>query len=153
VSDHNPWGFSLAHAREVTARWAREELAPALGRNATTFQVNRPLSFVLELVFDGVTDAFTVRVSPDGGTTIQNRADPRWDALNVLSGSQLCAVIEGRACWGDVLLSGGLRAFERAYAVDGDGLRRARVGLTFVYYALSYEESFRRFIARELERG
>jgi hypothetical protein len=153
VSDHNPWGYPLDHARAVTARWIHDQLAPALSKNAPHFQTNRPLAFVLELVFDGATDAYTVTVTPEGHTTIQTRADPRGDALNVLSGSQLCAVIEGRACWGDVLLSGGLRAFERAYAVDGDGLRRARVGVTFVYYALPYEESFRRFIAHELDRG
>jgi hypothetical protein len=151
VRDFNPWGYSLDHARSVTERWVRERLAPALAESAPSFRVTDPLSFVVELVFDGVTDAYTITVSPGASASVERRWDPHWSALNVLSGSQLCAVIEARACWGDVLLSGGLRAFERAYTVTEEGLRRANIGVTFVYYGLAYEESFRRYIERELE--
>jgi hypothetical protein len=44
-----------------------------------------------------------------------------------------------------------LRAFERAYSVSEQGVQRANVGVTFVYYGLSYEESFQRYIERALD--
>jgi hypothetical protein len=150
VRDHNPFNYGTGYAREVTSRWVREVLAPALARSYPAFRVSSPLSFALDLRFDGARDAYAIEVS-SAGASVRARWDPHWDALNVLSGSQLCAVIEGRACWGDVLLSGGLRAFDRAYTVNEQGAQRANVGVTFVYYGLSYEESFQRFIERELE--
>jgi hypothetical protein len=151
VRDHNPFGYAPGYAREVCARWVREALAPSLAKNYGAFRVRDPVSFVIDLRFDGAQDVYTIEVS-GAGASVRARWDPHWEALNVIAGSQLCAVIEGRACWGDVLLSGNLRAFERLYSVDAQGAQRANLGVTFVYYALSYEESFRRFVLRELEQ-
>jgi hypothetical protein len=150
VRDHNPFHYSVAYAREVCGRWVREVLAPALAKHYGAFRVSSPLSFMLDLRFDGVCDVYTIEVS-SSGASVRTTWEPHWDVLNVLSGSQLCAVIEARACWGDVLLSGGLRAFERAYSVSEQGVQRANVGVTFVYYGLSYEESFQRYIERALD--
>lgn len=152
VRDHNPWNYAPGIARERCARWIRESLAPALAKSYPAFRVTEPLSFVVELRFDGAEDVYAIEVS-SSGAYVRARFDPHWDLLNVISGSQLCAVIEGRACWGDVLLSGNLRAFERAYAVSEQGLARANVGVTFLYYALPYEESFQHFVMHELEKG
>lgn len=149
VRDHNPYQYGIGYAREVCSRWVREAVAPALARNYPTFRVTEPLTFVVDLRFDGLRDVYAIEVS-QGGALVRTRWEPHWDAINVLSGSQLCAVIEGRSCWGDVLLSGNLRAFERAYSVSAEGAQRASVGVTFLYYALSYDESFRRFIEKEL---
>jgi hypothetical protein len=149
VRDYNPFNYGIGYAREVCGRWVREALAPALAKSYGAFRVLGSISFVLDLRFDGVRDAYTIEVSSTGAA-VRAKWEPHWDALNVLSGSQLCAVIEARACWGDVLLSGGLRAFERAYSVSEQGAQRANVGVTFVYYGLAYEESFQRYIEREL---
>ncbi|MDP3273815.1 MAG: MBL fold metallo-hydrolase [Deltaproteobacteria bacterium] len=150
VIDHNPWQIPYETASTVIAEWLRDTLAPALSRAFVHMNHPAPLRFLLELRYGQRDEAYTLTVEGTG-THVAARYESQWDALNVVSGSQLCAVIEGRACWGDVLLSGGLRAFERAYTVTEEGIDRANVGVTFVYYGLGYDESFRRYIARELD--
>jgi hypothetical protein len=129
--------------RARVAVWIEHELAPALAAAWPHMQVEVPLRFAVDVVFPTARDGFTIVV--DGARArVDAGLDPDWDACNVVAGSLLWEVIEGRRHWGDVLLAGALRTATRAYAIDAKGLRAARVGETFLYYALSYDDAVRR---------
>jgi hypothetical protein len=126
--------------RARVAAWIERELAPALVAAWPHMHVAGALRFAVDVVFARERDRFTLVV--DGaGARVEPGIDPDWDACNVVAGSLLWEVIEGRRHWGDVLLAGALRTATRAYAVDDDGLHPARLGETFLYYALSYDAS------------
>lgn len=124
--------------RARVAAWIEDELAPALATAWPQMHVAGPLRFAVDVVFPSARDAFTIVVD-DAGALVQSGLAPDWDACNVVAGSLLWEVIEGRRHWGDVLLAGALRTATRAYAVDARGLHPARLGETFLYYALSYD--------------
>ena len=113
-------------------RWLRDVLVARLPSD---------LTLVLEVVYPDGRDAFTFR---DGGITPS--FDEDYDVLNQVAASMLCDVIDGTRHWGEVLLSGSLRASFRAYAVDENGLSKAKVAPIFLYYGLSYEESSERWV-------
>ncbi|MFO0567240.1 MAG: MBL fold metallo-hydrolase [Polyangiaceae bacterium] len=120
-----------------------DELAPALERAWPNFAVDRPLTFVLLVVYASDEEAFRIEVGP-GTRQVSLAFDDDYDALNSVAGSLFLDVLEGRRHWGEPLLAGSLRSSLRAYRVDAKGLTRARVGPLFLYYALGYEESVRR---------
>ncbi|MFV8755980.1 MBL fold metallo-hydrolase [Nannocystaceae bacterium ST9] len=133
------------------ARWLERELGPALIANFADFEVDRALRLVVEVVF--VDRSWTRTLVVDGRTCeLHEGADPGWDAWNAAAGSMLWEVLVGRRHWGDLLLSGGLRATTRAYRVDARGLHAANLGEAFCYYALSYAESVERAVRWELAR-
>ncbi len=150
VQDHNPLNYPEPHARQVVQQWVHQSLLPALHARFGSLHKTGPVRLVLQAVFGSSTDSYTVDFSTPT-TTVVHEYDAHWDALNVISGSSLCAVIESRACWGDVLLSGNLRAFSRLYTVDTQGLKPTPFGVTFLYYALSYQDSFERYVRYQLE--
>lgn len=147
--DPNPNGHDEAITRPRVHAWIHETLAPALARAWPGMRVREPLRFVVEVVFPRAHDAFTLHVGPHG-VRVEPSNDEDWDLLNVVAGSLLWEVIEGRRHWGDVLLAGCLRASTRAYSVDEHGLRRADVGETFLYYALPYDEAVERAVRHEV---
>ncbi len=129
-----------ATMRARVAAWIERDLGPALASAWPHMHVREPLRFAVDVVFAGARDGFTLVV--DGtGARVDAGIDRDWDACNVVAGSMLWEVIEGRRHWGDVLLAGALRTATRAYAIDDGGLRPARLGETFLYYALSYDAS------------
>ena len=149
IVDHNPAGHDEATMREDVARFVRGELGPALTRAWPDFGVARALRFVLEVTYPDTVEAFTVVV--DGaGAKISRGFDDDWDALNLVAGSLLWEVIEGRRHWGDVILTGSLRALTRAYAVTPRAITRAGVGATFLYYARPYDDSVQRAVRWEV---
>jgi hypothetical protein len=123
--------------------FVKGELLPAVGRELAAIAKRRSLSLVLEVVSDTTTDAYTIRVGPNG-TELERDFDPDYDVLNSIAASQLFEVLEGRRHWGEPLLGGFLRSSMRAYDVDETGLRKLRVAPIFLYYALPYEKSVER---------
>ena len=148
VVDPNP---ASAGMREVVARWIEQALAPALADRYPEMGVARALLLVVEVVFSDGSDGYSLEVS-GAGTRVSRALDPDYDALNVIAGSLLRDVIEGRRHWGDPLLAGMYRASLRAYEVGERGISAARLAPTFLYYALSYDESFRRALTWELRK-
>lgn len=145
LADHDP-----STMRRDVGRWVEDELRVALARAYLSMAVDRPLRFVIEVVFLDATDIYTLTIGHDLAVC-ERRDDRDWDALNAVAGSLLWEVLQGRRHWGDVLLAGCLRAFTRAYTLTPQGLRRGRVGATFLYYALSYEASIERAVAWQLD--
>ncbi len=130
--DPNIDGREEREVRERIDRWARGDLARALGKQA-------PLVRVLEVVLPTETVTYTF----DGGAVdVGSRSD--WDVRCAVAGTLLDDVLAARRHWGDLLLAGMLRGVSRAYTVDPTGLRRNSEQPLFVYHAISYEESVRR---------
>ena len=135
------------------AGWIEHQLRDALLANHAHFGVDGPVRFVVEVVFPGQTpgagDAYTLVIERDRAS-VRAGVDPQWDLYNLVAGTMLWEVITGRRSWGDVLIAGALRAASRAYAIGPRGLERANIGETFLYYALSYDDSVRRAVAWQL---
>lgn len=149
VVDHNPGGYDEAITRPRIRRWIHEDLRDGLARVARGAK-EAPLRMLLEVVFESVTERYTLVIDGDGAT-VHERDEPEWDALNVVAGSLLWEVVQGRRSWGDVLLAGALRGWTRAYRVGAGGLQRLDVASLFVYYGLSYDVSVRRAVAWEVQ--
>ena len=145
-----PESVEVMHAQVL--EWIEGSLARALVAHFDEFEVDRPLRFVVEVVFGDRTLARTLVVDAQTCTSVAG-CDPSWDVYDAAAGTMLWEVVVGRRHWGDLLLSGGLRARSRAYRVDAAGLHRARVGETFLYYALSYADSVARSVAWEVEQA
>jgi len=138
--------------RSTVERWIGETLAPALREAHPSMGVDGPLSFVVDVVWPDRRDAYTLRVDAELAR-VERGFDPDWDVLDRVAGSLFFEVVEGRYHWGDVLLGGMLRAVSRAYHASEDGIARARVGPTFLYYGLPYDEAVRRAVVWEVEQG
>lgn len=151
LSDPNPGEHPESITRPAVARWIEDEVAPALSRQFPSFGVEDPLRFVVEVQFANVIDSFTITVDGDG-TTLKRTSDTNWDAIMAVAGSLLWEVIEGRRGWGDVLLAGAMRAHARAYSPFNGRVHKLPVAPTFLYYALSYDQSVERAIAWELDQ-
>ncbi len=151
LCDANPNGHPETTTRPDVTRWIEDHVAPALARQFSSFGVEDPLRFVVEVQFAEAMDAFTIVVDADGAS-IESTSDPNWDAIMAVAGSLLWEVIEGRRGWGDVLLAGAMRAHARAYSPFNGRVRKLPVAPTFLYYALSYDRSVERAIAWELEQ-
>ena len=136
---------------EVSA-WLEHTLAPALVAAWPHMDAVGPLRFAVDVVFPTARDGVTIVVDGERAR-VEVGIDPDWDACNVVAGSLLWEVIEGRRHWGDVLLAGALRTATRAYTVDATGLRAARIGETFLYYALSYDDAVRRAVRWEVAQA
>lgn len=141
-----------ATMRSRVAGWIEHELAPALLAAWPHMQADGALRFAVDVVFTAARETFTIVVDATGAR-VETGIDPDWDACNVVAGSLLWEVIEGRRHWGDVLLAGALRTATRAYAVDADGLRPASVGETFLYYAITYDDAVRRAARWDVEQA
>jgi hypothetical protein len=109
------------------------------------------LRLVVEAVFPEHTDAYTITVDR-GGASVARRFDPDWDGLNALVGSLLWEVIDGRRHWGDVLLAGGLRTANRAYAIEHGAVHRSGVPDTWIYFGLAYDKAVDRAVRWEVAR-
>jgi hypothetical protein len=152
LRDPNPNSHDEGLTRPRNRHFVTEELPASLARAYPGFDVDAQLRFVVEIVYPSGTETTTIVVDRDGATT-RPGFDPEWDALDAVAGSLLWEVLEGRRSWGDVLLAGALRAFTRAYTPFNGRLRSAPVARTFLYYALSYDESVRRAVAWEVARA
>lgn len=151
LADVNPNGHPERITRPEVAAWIERALAPALLGQYPKFGVEDPLTFVIEVQFTDVLDAFTLVVGQDG-VEIERISDPDWDAIVAIAGSLLWEVIAGQRGWGDVLLAGALRSQVRAYAPFNGAVRKVPVAPIFLYYALPYERSFERAVTWEVER-
>jgi hypothetical protein len=138
--------------RARIASWIEHDLAPSLLAAWPHMHVDAPLRFAVDVVFPTTRDGFTIIVDGERAR-VDVGLDPDWDACNVVAGSLLWEVVEGRRHWGDVLLAGALRTATRAYAVDANGLRPASVAETFLYYALSYDDAVRRAVRHDVARA
>lgn len=127
--------------------WIRDTLAPALARACADFPT---LRLALEVRFTAAVDVFTLEVAR-GTTRVTREHDDDWDALNVVAGSLLWEVLHARKNWGDLLLSGALRACTRAYDVHDGRLQPLPLGEIFLYHGLSYDDAVRRAVEREVE--
>ena len=150
LRDDNVRGHDEATMRPRVRAWLETELVAALEHMHAGLPTDRVLRCAVAVVWPTCAEAFTI-VLGDGSPRCERNDDPDWDLRNEVAGSQLWEVIEGRRAWGDVLLSGCLRARTRAYDTSETGLRRLDVGETFLYYALSYDESVERFVRWEVE--
>jgi hypothetical protein len=127
--------------------WIRDTLAPALARTCSDFPA---LRLAVEVRFTAAVDVFTLEVAR-GATRVTRELDDDWDALNVVAGSLLWEVLHARKNWGDLLLSGALRACTRAYDVRDGRLQPLPLGEIFLYHGLSYDDAVRRAVEREVE--
>jgi hypothetical protein len=152
LTDPNVGEHDEPTMRRDVARWIEGALADALAVAWPKVGADRPLTFVVEVTFPSAVEAYTLVVGP-AGAEVTRGFDDEWDALDAVAGSLLWEVIEGRRHWGDVILTGALRAHTRAYAIEGDRVRRAQVGETFLYYALSYDASVRRAVRWEVAQA
>lgn len=152
LRDPNPAGGDVPSMRAQVTAWIEHELADALGRAWSKWGAKGSVSLVLEVVWPSDSEAWTMRVGPNG-TTLVRQADDDWDALNQIAGSLLWQVIAGRRGWGDVLLAGALRGRTRAYEVDDGSLRALRLAELFVYYGLDYDRSHERAVQWEVEQA
>lgn len=148
---HDPCRFlgapeSSAIMQAEVARWIEHELGPALVRHFDEFEVDRALRFAIEIVFADARLARTLVVER-ARARVHEGLDPDWDAYDAAAGSMMWEVLQGRRHWGDLLLSGSLRARTRAHRVDASGLHAANLGEVFFYYALSYAASVERATA------
>ena len=134
----------LEEQRRVTRGWIEHDLARGLARAWPQMNAE-PLTLALDIEFPTSTESYTIHVDGSGATVTPEHR-PEWDVYNAVPGSLLHEVVEGRYAWGDVLLGGMLRACDRTYRVDAEGLSRTRVGLIFLYYGLGYDEAFERSI-------
>jgi len=138
--DPNPRAASEADLRAVVDPWLRHALPDALVAAWPSFGVDRPLRFVVEVVYPSGPAPLTLTVGPDEARC-EDGFDPDWDALNAVAGSLLAEVVRGERHWGDVLLAGCLRTANRAYRRRAGGLDAAKVPDTFLYLALPYATS------------
>ena len=150
LRDDNPRDHDEATMRPRVQAWIEGDLVDALGRMHARLPTSRVLRCVVAVVWPAGDESFTI-VLGDGAPRCERRDDRDWDLRNQIAGSQLWEVVEGRRAWGDVLLSGCLRARTRAYDATPTGLSRLDVGETFLYYALSYDESVERSVRWEVE--
>jgi hypothetical protein len=150
VVDPNLSGEEEGALRAEAERWIGEALSPALARAFPQMRVRGPLRFVVEVVFPHATDAYTIVVGEGTEPALFRARDDDYDALNVVAGSFLVDVVRGKRHWGEPLLAGLLRSSLRAYEVTPRGLVPANVAPMFLYYALSYEESMRRWVEWQL---
>ena len=82
--------------RHVVTAWIEHTLAPALSANWSQMNVTHAMRFVVEVVYGGATDAFTIEF--DAASHRVSRAlDDDYDALNAIAGSMLYDVKIGRA--------------------------------------------------------
>jgi hypothetical protein len=140
-------GHDPVENRQRVRAWARGALLAALAAVDRRRTVR-----TLEVVYRDATDVFTFTTG-DGPAHVTEEPSDDYDVCNVVAGSLLADVIAGRRHWGDLLLGGMLRASVRAYAVSADGVRARKVAPTFLYHALSYDESIRRAVAWELSQN
>jgi len=152
LADANPGGQPESKTRPAVTAWLEQKLAPALAREFPSFGTEDPLRFVVEVQFGNARDSFTFVVDHDG-TTLERSASTDWDAITEIAGSLLWEVIDGRRGWGDVLLAGAMRSQARAYAPFNGRVRKLPVAPTFLYYALSYDQSFERAVAWEVAQA
>jgi hypothetical protein len=150
--DPHVGGHDEAMMRAQVAAWIEGPLGQALQSAWPSMGVTTPLTFVVEVTFPRVVEAYSLRVGP-GGLRVRRGFDDDWDALNLVAGSLLWEVIDGRRHWGDVVLTGALRAATRAYTIGFDRVQRANVAETFLYYALSYDDSVERAVRWEVARA
>lgn len=122
--------------------WLRGPLARGLAR---AWSKGPPLRLQLEVRYPAEVEVFTLRVQGDA-VALTRGAEPDWDALNVVAGSLLWEVLQGRKHWGDPLLAGALRGCTRAYELRGAALRPLPLADVFLYYGLSYDESVRQSV-------
>jgi UDP-MurNAc hydroxylase len=132
------------HRRRIDA-WVHGPLRAAVA--ATREFEGRLLG--LEIVFENDSETYELDVRQGSAKVTRSRLG-EWDVLNAVVGSALCAVMDGRRAWGDVLLAGELRCATRAYEVDAQGARRARISPVFLYAALAYARSLERLVDYEL---
>ncbi|MEM6997064.1 MAG: MBL fold metallo-hydrolase, partial [Myxococcota bacterium] len=111
--DDNLDGVDEATLRRDVQAWVEGPLANALASVGD----GAALRFSVSVVFPSATDDYTIAVEA-GGSQCARRHDPEWDCLNEVAGSLLWDVLQGRRHWGDLLLSGALRARSRAYRVE-----------------------------------
>jgi hypothetical protein len=149
LADPGAAGAEEPVMRARVAEWMEHELTPALAAAWPGLGADGAVRFAVEVVFPNSRDAFSI-VADRAGARFTQASEHDWDACNVIAGSLLWEVIEGRRHWGDVLLGGALRAATRAYAVDGSGLRPLPLGEIFLYYALPYAAAVRRAVRWEV---
>lgn len=147
--DPNLPGYDVASMRRRIDAWIETDLAAGLARAWPALGTDAPLRCVLEVVYPDRRDAHTLVVD-DRGTACTAGFDRDWDALDGVVASLLFEVIEGRRSWGDTLLAGALRGRTRAYAVEPGRLRALPLGVMFVYYGLSYDDSVERAVRAEV---
>lgn len=140
----DPRALSASERTRLRA-WLEEELPAALARE-TSDLASEPLALALEVVLaEGERWQRTYR-----GSEVREGLDPEWEGLNRVVGSALLDVLEARRDWGQLLLGGALQATSRAYRVDPRGARRLPLAPVFLYYALSYEEAFARYVRQRV---
>lgn len=121
-------------------RWVEEDLAPAIARVLSRDGASSGLRLVLEVVLPGDRVAFTLGASG----RVRRAFDPEYDMLNVVAGSMLVEVIEGRRAWYEPLLAGVLRSSVRGCLVRPGRVEAISLCPMFVYEALEYRLSTER---------
>ncbi|MBS2014727.1 MAG: MBL fold metallo-hydrolase [Deltaproteobacteria bacterium] len=149
VSDPNLGGREVETLRAIAATWVERSLVVALAKSSA--RPSLTLRYLLEIVWPGGVDAFTIAVT-GSSATLAKEMDPSWDVRCVVAGSMLCDVVSGVRSWGDLLLGGMLRGVSRAYEVDARGMRPIVLQPLFLYAAISYEESVERSLEATVHR-
>jgi len=138
--DPNLDGRDEVALRARVAGWVKATLAPAWADAWGSMAVGGRVCLVLEVVYPAHREAYTFEVGA-GGCRVSRRFEDDYDGLNVVAGSMLVDVIEGRRFWGEILMGGFLRASNRSLFVETSGVSEGRVAPIFLYYALPYDES------------
>ena len=145
VTDRGLVDVDAATVRADIEAWIHATLAPAIGRA----HGHESLRLVLDLRFVDAAEPITIVVRA-GEVTVRRGFDAGWDALTIVSASMLWEVLHARRHWGDVLLAGALRACTRAYRIENGALRPIGLPAIFVYLGLSYDESVRQVVRRQV---
>ncbi len=138
--DFNLPGLDEATYRARIGSFVRDELAPKLGDALSSRDDLGDICMVLEVVYERAREAFTF--DRFGGVALGGTDE--YEVLDVVAGSMLWEVIEGRRAWGEPLLAGALRASVRGVSIADGIVRPLSIAPMFPYYALSYRESVRR---------
>lgn len=154
--DPNVGGAPVGPMRDRVARWVREDLHAAIERAAAREPASAGsvagLELVLEVVLPGDRMAFSLRA----GRAPREGFEAEYDVLNVVAGSMLVDVIEGRRAWYEPLLAGLLRSAVRGCAVAPGRAEPRWIQPMFVYEAIDYRQSTERAAlgrARAARRG
>lgn len=138
--DPNLDGADEAELRSRAARWVRSELAPAVDRAAARDGGLAGLELVLEVVLPSDRLVFSLCA----GREVREGFFAEYDLLNVVAGSMLVDVIEGRRPWYEPLLAGLLRSSVRGCRVTPGRADPFLVQPMIVYEALPYRQSTER---------
>ncbi len=127
-----------------------ESVVPQIHPTAARWKSPHPVILSLCVVFSSGVREWNVEVTA-GNVRVSRGERTDWDARVEIAASGLVRILDRISPWGRVLLSGQLRASNRAYRIDG-GLQPLPIPAIWLYLILPYERVFEEWVEAELRR-